>query len=120
MLTKTLQKYLEAMEAPSAHDVAAALQKTVRPENEYRCLNPLCDEKCPWPTGYAAGRPTRFCSRRCRQIFGRVRARLVWELERIECALRDDGLLSKEREALMSAAGQTRWALQRYPEERGQ
>lgn len=115
VLKRTLQTYLESIADPSPTDVVRGLTETVQPGTEYRCLNPVCDQMCAWPSGYAAGRPTRFCSRRCRQMFDGVRARLSWELETLEDWLGHDDLLAKDRVALQRAAGQRRWALERYP-----
>lgn len=114
-LKRTLQTFLGAVTDPTAADVVRGLGETVQPATQYPCLNPACDQTCAWPSGYAAGRPTRFCGRRCRQIFDRVRARLSWELGTLEAWLAQDDLTAKERDALARAAGQRRWALERYP-----
>lgn len=118
-LKRTLQTYLQSVPDPSPADVVRALAETVQPGTEYRCLNPVCDQMCSWPSGYAAGRPTRFCSRRCRQMFDRVRARLSWELETLDEWLLDDNVPAKDRAALERAASQRRWALERYPTTQG-
>jgi len=115
-LKRTLQTYLQSIAEPVATDVVSGLEETVQPGTEYRCLNPVCDQMCAWPSGYAAGRPTRFCSRSCRQMFDRVRSRLSWELETLEEWLLHDDLPAKDRVALERAAGQRRWALERYPD----
>ena len=114
-LKRTLQTYLQSVADPSPIDVVRGLDETVQPGTEYRCLNPVCDQMCAWPSGYAAGRPTRFCSRSCRQMFDRVRARLAWEVDTLEEWLQHADLLAKDRAALERAAGQRRWALERYP-----
>ena len=75
-MTRTLQTFMESIPAATASDVLRGLDETVAPNAEYRCMNPTCEQMCAWPSGYAAGRPTRFCSRRCRQIFDRIKARL--------------------------------------------
>lgn len=49
-------------------------------------------------------------------MFDRVRSRLSWELETLEEWLLHDDLLAKDRVALERAAGQRRWALERYPD----
>lgn len=114
-MKRTLQTYLQSIADPTPTDVVRALDETVPPGAQHRCLNPVCDQLCAWPSSYAAGRPTRFCSRSCRQMFDRVRTRLAWELETLEEWLLHDGLLAKDRTALQRAAGQRRWALERYP-----
>ena len=60
-------------------------------------------------------RPTRFCSRRCRQIFDRIKARLEWEVDTIQSLAIDPSLTRKERDVLLRAVSQRRWALIRYP-----
>ncbi len=48
-------------------------------------------------------------------MFDRVRARLAWEIDTLEEWLQHGDLLAKDRAALERAAGQRRWALERYP-----
>jgi len=115
VLTRTLQTYLESLPAATAADAVRGLEETVAPGAEYRCMNPTCEELCAWPSGYAAGRPTRFCSRRCRQIFDRVKARLEWEVDKLQSFTFDPSLTGKERDVLLRAVSQRRWALIRYP-----
>lgn len=115
VLTRTLQTYLESLPAATAADVLRGLEETVAPSADYRCMNPTCEELCAWPSGYAAGRPTRFCSRRCRQIFDRVKARLEWEVDKLQSFTIDPSLTGKERYVLLRAVSQRRWALIRYP-----
>lgn len=115
VLTRTLQTYLESLPAATAADVLLGLDETVAPSAEYRCMNPSCDQVCTWPSGYAAGRPTRFCTRRCRQIFDRIKARLEWEVDTIQSFAFDPSLTAKERDVLLRAVSQRRWALIRYP-----
>ena len=115
VLTRTLQTFMESIPAATASDVLRGLDETVAPNAEYRCMNPTCEQTCAWPSGYAAGRPTRFCSRRCRQIFDRIKARLEWEVDTIQSLAIDPSLTRKERDVLLRAVSQRRWALIRYP-----
>ena len=114
-MPRTLQTFLESLDDATASDVLRGLDETVAPDAGYRCMNPTCEQVCAWPTGYAAGRPTRFCSRRCRQIFDRIKARLESEVDAIQSFAVDASLTTKERNALQRAVSQRRWALTRYP-----
>lgn len=115
-MTRTLQTLLGGDQHPEAHALVAALDDCVEPSRHYRCMNPECDQLCSWGTGRDAGRPARFCSRRCRQIYGRVRARLRWEVDVLSTILDDvDRTTYEERIRLATALAHRRWALERYP-----
>lgn len=114
-LKRTLQTFLDSIANPTADDVVRGLEQTVQPRDQYRCMNPVCAKMCAWPSGYAAGRPTRFCGRSCRRTFDRERARLARELKDLESWLERDDLLSRHRQDIERAVGQRRWALVRYP-----
>ncbi|WP_151523702.1 hypothetical protein [Serinicoccus kebangsaanensis] len=49
-------------------------------------------------------------------MFDRVQARLAWEVDTLEAWLQQADLLAKDRAVLERAAGQPRWALERYPD----
>lgn len=85
------------------------------------CLNPLCDgeKACTWPD--RAERPKRFCSRRYRQIFDRIRGRLLQEFASLQAVLGRDGLMGAERATVSRHIGRRRWALKRFhPSTRGE
>lgn len=116
LMTRTLQTLLRGERAPDAETLVAVLDDCVEPSLGYRCMNPECDKQCHLGTGQDAGRPARFCSRRCRQIFSRVRARLTWEVEVLATVLNQPERPSYEqRLTLATALAHRRWALERYP-----
>lgn len=81
-------------------------------ETSRRCDNPSCDYRMPWTDG--RGRPSRFCSDRCRQ---RSRDDLV-ALQAELSALREqeDGPLTyRERRALRSQAARVEWLISAFP-----
>jgi len=110
---KSLSSSLSGMDQPlRAADVAAALNTSLELPDVIGCLNPLCDNKCAWPTG--RGRPRNYCSRGCRQSALRMHSRLVGELSLIERLLTLADLRKTDRVRLEARAAQTRWCLRRY------
>ncbi len=110
---KTLSSVLSGLNRPArGADVAAALNACLELPGVIGCLNPLCDNKCAWPTG--RGRPRDYCSRGCRQSALRTNARLVAELSLIERTLAFGDLRKADRVRLETRAAQTRWCLRRY------
>lgn len=93
----------------------AALSVAITPPESYPCVNPGCPNGCHWPSGPRRGRPTRFCSRNCRQAFARTRERLVWELEALEGVLAASSPTVAQSRDLVRAVAHRRWALDRYP-----
>lgn len=116
MLMRTVQTLLSGDPHPDADSLVHALDSCVEPSRIYRCLNPVCDQECVLGSGQKAGRPPRFCSRRCRQMFNRVRERLLWEVEVISTTLESSGQPTYvQRQRMASALAHRRWALTRYP-----
>jgi hypothetical protein len=110
---KSLSSVLSGLNRPARGiDVAAALDTCLELPEVIGCLNPLCDNKCDWPTG--RGRPRDYCSRGCRQSALRTHARLLGELLVIEHVLPLGDLRKAERVRLEARAAQTRWCLRRY------
>lgn len=91
------------------------LEECVQLEKDgYRCMNPACSTKCTWPTTKGAGRSKLFCSKRCRQMHDRVRARLLAELEELEEVHARQDAKKRHRVDLQVAIQQRKWALARY------
>lgn len=111
----TFQTILDAIPDPSPLQVVDALERGWQPCPVYRCLNPLCDGTgtVAWPE--RAERPSRFCSRRCRQIFDRIRTRLVDEIDKLQDILDREDVTGSDRATITRHLGQRRWALERYP-----
>lgn len=113
---KTLQTQLGGAEDPGLERLLGALESCLEPARTYRCLNPVCDRPCVLGSGQEAGRPSRFCSRNCRQAFDRVQARLTWEVAVISSTLEGaEPIGYQQRQVLSSALAHRRWALMRYP-----
>lgn len=115
---KTLEVLL-ASEPPDAsmESVITMLEdECVKPLAAYRCMNPECTEMCRFPPqGSQGGRPQRFCSRRCRQIFDRVRDRLLREEQDLTQILQNRESTRRQRAAVQREIALRRWALVRYP-----
>jgi len=115
---KTLEVLLAA-EPPDAsmESITTMLEeRCVEPSSSYRCMNPECTEMCHFPPqGGQGGRPQRFCSRRCRQIFDRVRDRLLREEQDLTQILQNRESTRRQRAAVQREIALRRWALVRYP-----
>lgn len=70
---------------------------------------------CEWPTKDQRGRPSRYCSRTCREVTTRTRQRLEWEVQALEEALSRDELSWEQERAFQRGLGHRKWALERYP-----
>lgn len=114
-VVRTLQVVLQQQEPATSAELVSALEEALPPDDTYPCMNPHCDGErtCSWPTG--AGRPQRFCSRRCRQQFERNRARLVWEIRFLAERLDDPQIVGLTRKRLTRHLAKRRWALERFP-----
>lgn len=115
-LTRSLETLLtQEPDATTTRVLEILAEECIKPSVAYRCMNPECDAVCNWPRGRGGGRPQRFCSRRCRQIYDRVRARLRWEVDELLEITTRDAVTKRQREVLERHIGQRRWALDRYP-----
>jgi len=114
---RSLESLLSAEpHAPAERVITTIEDSPVQPPHACRCMNPECTELCRFPPkGSQGGRPQRFCSRSCRQTFDRVRARLLWEEEKLVAIAAREGTTKRQREALQREIGLRRWALMRYP-----
>ena len=114
-VVRTLQVMLQQQEPATSAELVSAVDEALPPDDTYPCMNPHCDgdRPCSWPTG--AGRPQRFCSRRCRQQFERNRARLLWEIRFLYERLEDPEIVGLARKQLTRHLAKRRWALERFP-----
>ncbi len=70
---------------------------------------------CAWPAEGRRGRPSMYCSRRCREVTERTRSRLAWEVQALKGALSQASLSWEQQRTLQRALGHRKWALERYP-----
>ncbi|MGL5827223.1 MAG: hypothetical protein ACRCYU_20765 [Nocardioides sp.] len=114
-MTRSLQTLLSKEPDATVDRVIQMLDECVQLEEEgYRCLNPTCTKKCTWPVAKGAGRSKLFCSKRCRQIHDRVRARLQEEIVDLEAVVARPDARKRQRVDLQVAIQQRKWALARY------
>ena len=114
-MTRSLQTLLAKEPDATVDRVIHMLNECVQLEEEgYRCLNPACSNKCTWPTTKGKGRSKLFCSKRCRQIHDRVRARLQGEITDLEDVAARSDARKRQRVDLQVAIQQRKWALARY------
>jgi len=116
-MSRTLEVLLTAEpDAPIERVITMLEDECVKPLAAYRCMNPECTEMCRFPPqGSQGGRPQRFCSRRCRQIFDRVRDRLLREEQDLTQILQNRESTRRQRAAVQREIALRRWALVRYP-----
>lgn len=114
-MTRSLQTLMSREPDATVERVIQMLAECVQLEADgYRCLNPTCSNKCTWPSTKGAGRSKLFCSKRCRQIHDRVRARLQAEVAELGAVIERPGVKKRERVELQPAIQQRKWALARY------
>lgn len=114
-MTRSLQTLMSREPDATVERVIQMLDECVQLEaGGYRCLNPTCSKKCTWPTAKGAGRSKLFCSKRCRQMHDRVRARLRAEVEELETISARVDAKKRQRVDLQVAIQQRKWALARY------
>jgi hypothetical protein len=113
-MTRSLRTLLSREPDATVQRVIEMLDEAVQLEDEYRCLNPTCSKKCTWPTTKGEGRSQLFCSKRCRQMHDRVRARLQGEVGELEAVMTRTDAKKRERVDLQLAIQQRKWALARY------
>ncbi len=114
-MTRSLQTLMAKEPDATVERVIQMLDECVQLEDDgYRCLNPTCSQKCTWPITKGAGRSKLFCSKRCRQIHDRVRARLRAEVAQLEAVKERPDVRKRERVELQVAIQQRKWALARY------
>ena len=114
-MTRSLQTLMSREPDATVARVIQMLDECVQLEADgYRCLNPTCSKKCTWPTAKGAGRSRLFCSKRCRQMHDRVRARLRAEVDELETISARADAKKRQRVDLQVAIQQRKWALARY------
>ncbi len=114
-MTRSLQTLISKEPDATVDRVILMLEECVELEDDgYRCLNPTCSKKCTWPDTKGAGRSRLFCSKRCRQMHDRVRARLQGEIEDLETVVARSDAKKRQRVELQVAIQQRKWALARY------
>ena len=85
------------------------------PPEALPCLNPKCGDVCLYPPrGTRGHRPSRFCSRSCRDTFDRDRKRLVVELQVLDDLAKTMHWSKRQRVDLQRQISLRRWALTRY------
>lgn len=110
-----LSKHLPSPAQATPSDLLQALRSSRQPNSEYRCLNPECTTMCAWPAEGRRGRPSMYCSRKCREVTERTRNRLAWEVGTLEGALSQPDLSWEQQRSLQQALGHRKWAMERYP-----
>jgi len=110
-----LSKHLPVPARATPHELLQALSSARAPNPEYRCLNPECANMCEWPTKDQRGRPSNYCSRPCREVTKRTRARFALEVRTLEEALSQEELSWEQRRSLQKALKHRQWAMARYP-----
>lgn len=108
---------LTASEAPAPAVLEALKNCVPQPAMEARCLNPTCDQRCPWHG--EKGRPKKFCSDTCRQQHETARQRLEEEISIIDQVMENPDTRPGQRKALASQRAHRVFELARYPDVRG-
>lgn len=108
---------LPASEAPAPAVLEALKHCVPRPAAEARCLNPTCDQRCPWRG--EKGRPKKFCSDTCRQQHETARRRLEEEINIIDEVIANPETRPGQRKTLASERAHRVFELYRYPDVRG-